>query len=67
MENPLSTRLLSGDLEPGDLIVIDEVANELVFERQIDASTDFIERPDTVEYTQDEPADQYSEVDHYDE
>ncbi len=67
VENPLSTRLLSGDLEPGDLIVIDEVAEELVFDRQIDASTDFIERPDTVEYTQDEPADQYSEVDHYDE
>jgi ATP-dependent Clp protease ATP-binding subunit ClpC len=43
VENPLSTRLLSGQFQRGDLIVIDEVAEELVFERQRDAASDFIE------------------------
>ncbi len=43
VENPLSARLLAGDFQNGDLIVIDEVAEELVFERQIDGTTDFID------------------------
>lgn len=45
VENPLSARLLASDFKSGDLIVIDEVAEELVFERQIDGTTDFIDMP----------------------
>ena len=43
VENPLSTRLLSGQFRNGDLILIDEVGEQLVFERHQDAVTDFIE------------------------
>ena len=45
VENPLSARLLAGDFQAGDLVVIDEVSEELVFERQVDASTDYIDMP----------------------
>ncbi len=43
VENPLSTRLLSGQFHNGDLILIDEVGEQLVFERHHDAATDFID------------------------
>ncbi|MFZ4826391.1 MAG: ATP-dependent Clp protease ATP-binding subunit [Phototrophicaceae bacterium] len=43
VENPLSTRLLSGQFNNGDLILIDEVGEQLVFERHQDAATDFID------------------------
>jgi ATP-dependent Clp protease ATP-binding subunit ClpC len=46
VENPLSARLLAGDFNSGDLIVIDEVGEELVFERQMDGTTDYIDVPD---------------------
>jgi ATP-dependent Clp protease ATP-binding subunit ClpC len=42
VENPLSVRLLKGDFRPGDLVVIDEVNDELVFERHTDSSTDYL-------------------------
>ncbi len=41
VENPLSTRLLSGEIRPGDLIVIDELNGQLIFERHLDATTDY--------------------------
>jgi ATP-dependent Clp protease ATP-binding subunit ClpC len=41
VENPLSVRLLRGDFHPGDLIVIDEINDQLVFEREQDSATDF--------------------------
>jgi ATP-dependent Clp protease ATP-binding subunit ClpC len=41
VENPLSVRLLRGDFHPGDLIVIDEVNDTLVFEREQDSATDY--------------------------
>ncbi len=45
VENPLSVRMLRGDFQPGDLVVIDEVNNQLVFERHIDEVTDYHEPP----------------------
>jgi ATP-dependent Clp protease ATP-binding subunit ClpC len=41
VENPLSVRLLRGDFRVGDLIVIDELNEQLVFERHEDSDTDF--------------------------
>lgn len=41
IENPLSTRLLSGEIRPGDLIVIDELNGQLIFNRHLDATTDY--------------------------
>jgi ATP-dependent Clp protease ATP-binding subunit ClpC len=41
VENELSAMILRGTLHRGDLVVIDEVGNKLVFERQENASTDF--------------------------
>jgi len=43
IENPLSIRLLKGDFNQGDMIVIDELNGELAFERHLDASTDYHE------------------------
>jgi ATP-dependent Clp protease ATP-binding subunit ClpC len=43
IENPLSVRLLSGEFRPGDLIVIDELNGQLIFERHQNASSDFID------------------------
>ncbi|MCB9458610.1 MAG: AAA family ATPase [Anaerolineaceae bacterium] len=45
VENPLSIRLLKGDFRPGDLIVIDEINNELVFERHQDQQTNYMHMP----------------------
>nr|AUN37574.1 ClpB protein [uncultured bacterium] len=42
VENELSGQLLRGGIHNGDLIVIDEVNNELVFERHENASTDYM-------------------------
>ncbi len=42
VENPLSIQLLKGDFHPGDLIMIDELGGELIFERHMDASTDYL-------------------------
>jgi ATP-dependent Clp protease ATP-binding subunit ClpC len=42
VENELSSQLLRGDARSGDLIVIDEVNGQLVFERHEDASTDYL-------------------------
>ncbi len=41
VENPLSVRLLRGDFRHGDLIVIDELNEQLVFERHADSASDF--------------------------
>jgi ATP-dependent Clp protease ATP-binding subunit ClpC len=43
VENPLSTQLLKSELRSGDLIVIDEVGGQLVFERHENASTDYLQ------------------------
>jgi len=45
VENPLSIRLLKGDFQPGDLIVIDEYNNELAFERHLDQESNYMEMP----------------------
>ena len=42
VENELSTQLLRGIAHNGDLIVIDEVNGQLVFERHENASTDYL-------------------------
>jgi ATP-dependent Clp protease ATP-binding subunit ClpC len=42
VENPLSTQLLKGETRSGDLVVIDEVNGDLVFERHENASTDYL-------------------------
>ena len=41
IENPLSVQLLKGDFRHGDLVVIDEMGGQLIFERHADASTDY--------------------------
>ncbi len=46
VENPLSVRLLRGDFTVGDLIVIDELNGQLVFERHANAASDYL-RPAT--------------------
>jgi ATP-dependent Clp protease ATP-binding subunit ClpC len=47
VENPLSVQMLRGTFNHGDLIVIDEVNGELVFSRDRDTTTDYINvRPD---------------------
>jgi len=51
VENPLSVRLLRGDFKPGDMIVIDELNGQLIFERHEDGSTDYLQvRQDHDEY-----------------
>lgn len=42
IENPLSVQMLKGDFHPGDLIIIDEMNDNLIFERHKDSSTDYI-------------------------
>jgi ATP-dependent Clp protease ATP-binding subunit ClpC len=42
VENALSIQLLRGDFRPGDLVIIDEIGGELIFERHADASTDYL-------------------------
>ncbi len=42
VENALSGQLLKGELRAGDLIAIDEVDNQLVFERHENASSDYL-------------------------
>jgi ATP-dependent Clp protease ATP-binding subunit ClpC len=41
VENPLSVRLLRGDFQTGDVIVIDEVNGEIVFTRDPQSYEDF--------------------------
>ena len=53
VENPLSVRLLRGDFNAGDLIVIDELNGALIFERHQDSATDFSE-PAKVRYMEPE-------------
>ncbi|MEO0562992.1 MAG: AAA family ATPase, partial [Chloroflexota bacterium] len=59
VENPLSARLLAGEFASGDMIVVDEVGEELIFERQIDGTTDYIDveprEPQYVEFVEREP------------
>ena len=43
VENPLSIQVLKGDFHPGDLIIIDEMGDQLIFERHMDASTDYLQ------------------------
>jgi ATP-dependent Clp protease ATP-binding subunit ClpC len=45
VENPLSVRLLRGDFQPGDLIVIDELNGKLIFERHQDSASDYLQIP----------------------
>lgn len=42
VENPLSMRLLRGDFASGDLIVIDELNGQLIFERHLDSTSDYL-------------------------
>jgi ATP-dependent Clp protease ATP-binding subunit ClpC len=42
IENPLSVRLLKGEFQPGDLVVIDELNGELVFMRNQDTASDYL-------------------------
>jgi len=49
IENPLSVRLLKGEFHPGDLIVIDEINDELVFEAHTDQQSNYVEIPQYVE------------------
>ncbi|MBK8029080.1 MAG: AAA family ATPase [Chloroflexi bacterium] len=44
LENELSAQLLRGEARSGDLIVIDEVGGQLVFERHENASTDYLQQ-----------------------
>ncbi|MCL4253244.1 MAG: AAA family ATPase [Anaerolineae bacterium] len=41
IENPLSVRLLRGDFKAGDLVLIDELNGQLIFERHQNSSTDY--------------------------
>ena len=43
VENPLSIQLLRGDFNHGDLVMIDEMNGELIFERHADATTDYLQ------------------------
>ncbi len=43
VENPLSVRMLRGDFNRGDLIVIDELNGQLIFERHEDTVTDYLD------------------------
>ena len=45
VENPLSVRLLRGDFAHGDLVVIDELNGQLIFERHQNATTDYVDVP----------------------
>jgi ATP-dependent Clp protease ATP-binding subunit ClpC len=45
VENPLSSQLLKGDITDGDLVFIDEVDGQLVFEREENANTDYLNIP----------------------
>jgi ATP-dependent Clp protease ATP-binding subunit ClpC len=42
VENPLSAQLLRGELRRNDMIVIDEINGELLFERHENATTDYL-------------------------
>nr|MCU0511522.1 AAA family ATPase [Anaerolineae bacterium] len=53
IENPLSIQLLRGAFVPGDLVLIDEVNGELVFERHLDAGTDYLNLPPQNRYVDD--------------
>jgi ATP-dependent Clp protease ATP-binding subunit ClpC len=55
IENPLSVRLLRGDFHPGDLVVIDEINNQIVFERHVDSSTDYWQAPTPPHMVEPEP------------
>ncbi|GAB1420476.1 AAA family ATPase [Anaerolineales bacterium] len=46
IETPLSVRLLKGDYQRGDLIMIDEIDNKLVFTRRVDESSDYADYRD---------------------
>jgi ATP-dependent Clp protease ATP-binding subunit ClpC len=45
IENELSTQMLRGELRSGDLVVIDEVDDHLVFEHHQNASSDYLNVP----------------------
>ncbi len=53
VENELSAMLLRGDIHASDLIVIDEVDGALVFERQANTTSDYLEVPQEETYVQD--------------
>jgi ATP-dependent Clp protease ATP-binding subunit ClpC len=59
VENQLSVRLLRGDFEPGDLIVIDELNGQLIFERHAHSSSDYVQNAPSDEFdlSQYEPED----------
>lgn len=58
VENPLSVKLLKGDFQLGDQIVIDEVNGELVFELERDGSSDYYRAP---RYEETFPEERYQE------
>ena len=57
VENALSTQLLKGEVRNGDLIVIDEVNGALVFERDDNASTDYLQQMPQQEEEEEEEID----------
>ena len=52
VENPLSVRMLRGDFHSGDLIVIDELNGQLIFERHEDTATDYLDPVQEAEYNE---------------
>ncbi len=46
VENPLSIRILRGDFQAGDLILIDELNGQLIFERHQHSSSDYFHYED---------------------
>jgi ATP-dependent Clp protease ATP-binding subunit ClpC len=42
VENPMSAQLLKGDIGPGDLVFIDEVDDQLTFQREENADSDYL-------------------------
>lgn len=46
VENPLSIRILRGDFQAGDLIVIDELNGQLIFEQHQNSSSDYFHYED---------------------
>jgi ATP-dependent Clp protease ATP-binding subunit ClpC len=53
VENPLSVRLLQGDYESGDLVVINVEDDELVFERHEQFQPEMLRKPSEVDVTPD--------------
>jgi ATP-dependent Clp protease ATP-binding subunit ClpC len=78
VENPLSVRLLRNDFHSGDLIVVDELNGNLIFERHSDSSSDYLrplltnddvkprrESKDSEEVIEEQPHDKFEQHDDF--